>query len=209
MSSMDYNTPDIRKSLIDDFPKLANDKKFVVVSPFTFEYNCIAWAIGMNDRWVDTSDIPWHWWPQGVRKDNTELALIEAFQYFGFERCDNGLSEDGYDKVALYSLNNTWQHAARVIDNETYHSKFGAYNDAYHGNGDVLDKTYGTIYQFMKRPIVERSRTDAFKGVRPGVIHTNYINPFANSYIAFYQKRIYDEKGREYELVNKKLYLKK
>ena len=86
---MEYNTQDNRKGLIRIFPKLASEVHFSLESPFTFQYNCIAWAMQMQDRWVDVANIPWHWWPENVQKNQSEEALIEAFEALSFEMCDS------------------------------------------------------------------------------------------------------------------------
>lgn len=202
---MDYNTPAIRKDLIAAFPKLSVDPNFYVESPFTFQYNCIAWAMGMVDRWVDVASIPWHWWPEGVLKDESEDSLKLAFEALGFEECKGKDVHDGYDVVALYSKNGKWQHAARVLDSNVLHSKFGAYNDARHSAGNVLDNCYGTIYQYMRRPVEARSVTDKIKGDNAGEIHANKPVPGTDIYLVFLGSRIFDEQGVEYVLNEGKL----
>lgn len=198
---MDYNTPANRKDLIGSFPKLASDTNFYVESPFTFQYNCIAWAMGMDDRWVDIAPIPWHWWPDGVMKDESEESLKLAFAALGFVECKvDEIMQEGYDVVALYSLNGKWQHAARVLDTNVFHSKFGALNDAKHSSGDILDNGYGSVYKYMRRPIESRHITDDVKGANAGEIHSNKPIPGTDIYLVFLDSRIFDERGNEYIL---------
>ena len=146
---MDYNTPSARESLTrpDAFgKKLELDGNFYLTSPSTYLYNCIAYAMGMEDRWVDSADLPWHWWPP-VHKGMNESDLIEAFRYFGFEECEMDDTIDAnYDKVALYRDANGWTHAARVVGDGVYHSKFGASYDGIHSRGDVLQAQYGNPF---------------------------------------------------------------
>lgn len=58
-----------RETLIRWFPNLKNDSHFEITSNCTPEYNCIAWALGMNDVWIGLdhpNNYPWAWWPQGI-----------------------------------------------------------------------------------------------------------------------------------------------
>lgn len=173
---MDYNTPSARKSLTraDAFgEKLELDGNFCLTSPFTYLYNCIAYAMGMQDRWVDSADLPWHWWPP-VHKGMSASDLIDAFRYFGFEECGMDDSvEDDYDKVALYCNADRWTHAARIVGDGIYHSKFGASYNGTHSRGDVLQAQYGDPFVIMRRLKSEAHLTDDLKGIAPGVIHTN------------------------------------
>lgn len=177
---MALNTPENRQKLIDYFPKLGKDSLFNIQSPETGAYNCIAWAMGFDDRWVDP--LPDNhiakkkWWPEDIARDCRPKTLIAAFEKLGFIRCDDGCIENGYDKVALYKLspfydpftstfiNEGWTHAARIVSTEMYHSKIGPAFDIYHRNGDVFEGTsYGEIYQFMKRKKEDFAITERIK----------------------------------------------
>lgn len=191
---MDYNTPGARKSLIDAFGiSLEFDTKFILLSPSTFSYNCIAFAMGMQDRWVDAENVPWHWWPP-VHKGRACNDLIDAFKYLGFDPCgmDDSIDEK-FDKVALYAIGHEWTHAAKIIDEGKYHSKFGASYDGAHSNGDVLAKKYGEVYQIMRRPKENAYLTDVRKGSAPGEIHTKVIVTIGTeeNYIVLYQGKTY------------------
>lgn len=154
------NTKPNRDALSDVFPDLKNDVNFEILSPRTPKYNCIAWAMQFEDRWVSIFDYPGYWWPEGVEKTMSPSALIHAFEAVGFTLCDNSYLEDGFDKVVLYKKegNEEWTHAARIVSETTEHSKFGQSWDGTHSH-DVLCKTgvgyedssYGIPYAFMKR----------------------------------------------------------
>ena len=67
MSVVDYNVAEYRQGLIEASAfgaPLAQDVNFKLTSRATYDYNCIAFAMGVDDRWVDCADLPWHWWPQ-------------------------------------------------------------------------------------------------------------------------------------------------
>lgn len=210
---MDYNTPSARESLTreDAFgEKLEHDVNFVLKSPTTYQYNCIAYAMGMQDRWVDNADLPWHWWPL-VDKGGKDTDLVKAFQYFGFEECGMDDSVDKqYDKVALYHNAEGWTHAARVVDEGLYHSKFGASYDGTHSRGDVLQAQYGDPFVIMRRLKSEAHLTDDRKGIAPGVIHTNIrvlIGGQCNHIVTFEGKTYLGEHGCEVRLINGKVTL--
>lgn len=204
---MDYNTPSARESLTraDAFgEKLENDGNFVLLSPTTYQYNCIAYAMGMQDRWVDNADLPWHWWPP-VNKGSKDTDLVNAFQYFGFEECgmDDSVDEK-YDKVALYHDADSWTHAACIVGEGVYHSKFGASYDGTHSRGDILIAQYGEPFVIMKRLKSEAHITDDLKGIAPGVIHTNFKVMIGGQYdhiVAFGGKIYLGEHGCEIRLI--------
>lgn len=203
---MDYNTHSARESLIrpDAFgDKLGNDVNFRLTSPSTFEYNCIAHAMGMNDRWVDHLDIPWHWWPPVAKGDSVNHLKL-AFEYFGFEECgtDDDI-DDRYDKIVIYQNSDEWTHAARVSEKGVYHSKFGASYDGFHSCGDVLEALYGNPCIVMRRLKTDSYLTEERKGERPGEIHLNIqipIKGIMNHIVSFKGKTYLADHGREIRL---------
>ena len=153
MQHMDFNTRINRKILIDWFPNLAKDTVFKLTSPDTPVYNCIAWAMGFTDRWVDHFSAAGHWWPQSVEKDDTCQSLLNAFLALGFEPTDNYNYNASYDKVVLYGYDGKWKHASRILVNNIEHSKFGALWDGIHGHNVFQDDIYGIAYACVQRPI--------------------------------------------------------
>lgn len=175
---MDFNTIRNRQILINSFgAKLASDPNFKLQSAPTYRYNCIAFAMGMDDRWVDAMNLPWHWWPP-VIKDQSPEGLITAFEYLGFEKCgmDDSLEEE-YDKVVLYKIGDEWKHAAKIVDNNVYHSKFGESFDGNHSGNDVLCAVYGMPYQVMRRTKENAHLTDDLKGAYEGHSRTGIVIP--------------------------------
>lgn len=139
---MALDTPINRQALIKVFPDLKNDLNFTILSDVTYVYNCIAWAMGYTDRWVDPYVVPGHWWPAGVARNLLSETLIEAFKSEGFELTDNYYPEEGCYKVVLYKKKDAdqWTHAARVVTSEIEYSKFGEAWDGQHSH-DVLCNT--------------------------------------------------------------------
>lgn len=210
---MDYNTDSARESLTraDVFgDALKSDVNFRLLSPCSYQYNCIAYAMGMTDRWVDYADIPWHWWPP-VEKGASVEHLKNAFQYFGFEECgmDDNV-DDLYDKVALYHIANQWTHAARIVAAGIYHSKFGASYDGCHSSGNVLQAKYGNVCLIMRRLKTDSHLTDDRKGMPPGEIHLNFvvnIHGIQNHIVSYKGKTYLGYCGREVRLDEGKITL--
>lgn len=159
---MAFDTAINRLFMMSIFPDLKNDNNFQLLSDRDETYNCIAWAMGYNDRWVDIEESPGHWWPDGVSKDMSPQSLIDAFCTEGFEMSYNAYPEDGYYKVVLYKSNllGIWTHAARIVTSEIEYSKLGKLWDGQHSH-NVLSNTgflyssssYGEAYAFMKKAI--------------------------------------------------------
>lgn len=156
---MAFNAPANRAFIIRNFPLLAADPHFELTSDATVRYNCIAFAMGFDDRWVQPHPDNRHfcWWPDGATRDCTPDALCEAFESIGFLTAADDRYDPELDKVVLYSLGNIWTHAARIVCPGVEHSKFGESWDGRHGS-NLFDGTgYGTPYAIMQRPKTSRA----------------------------------------------------
>ena len=156
-----------RLLLINQVSGLGKDSSFKITSDPTPIYNCIGFAMGMKDVWValgHPSKLPWCWWPPTAPPDENPESLVRAFEYMGFTRCPSNLIEKGFDKVALYEKNGKWTHAAKILEDNLYHSKMGEAWDIVHRSGDVFhDDDYGDVFAFMRRPIKDRDVTQKLK----------------------------------------------
>ncbi len=146
--------------IIDDlraklFPQLSQDAE--KTSDPEDDYNCIAWAAGDTEiRWwpVDRPTMGVYW-PLNPPEDTVE-GFVAAFKTLGYERCEDGLLEDGFEKVALYiDAKGEPTHMARQLASGHWTSKIGVLDDIRHPTLDELcGDLYGTVECFMKRPIV-------------------------------------------------------
>ena len=87
-----------------------------VTSPKDPSYNCIAFAAGDTSQKWQSSLIPepGYFWPEGAEEGDDPDALKSAFEAIGYELCDHGQLEPGYEKVALYvDADGMWSHAAK------------------------------------------------------------------------------------------------
>lgn len=154
------------EEIIAIFPKLSEDPDFLITSPSTNQYNCIAWAHGYSDRWMQPVDqtVSTHldfifYWPDDIECDGDIKFLIRTFELKDYEICDRWEHEEGFQKIALYIETNSTQytHAAREIVSDKnrcgkWTSKLGRGNDIQHGNPYSIEgEYYGRVYCFMKR----------------------------------------------------------
>lgn len=137
------------------FPGL-NSTNYLVTSPKDSQYNCIAHANGdSSKKWDGTSfPLPGYYWPSAAKRGDGIESLESCFQAQGYERCDNGEVEIGYDKVALYVDDVCgWTHASRMEPNGEWSSKLGSSHDIKHRSPHCFGGSeYGRVFYFMKRP---------------------------------------------------------
>lgn len=90
-------------------------------------------------------------------EENRKVLIgIDAFLAVGFEQTDNGLFENGYDKVALFQKDGEWTHASRIESDNVEYSKFGGSFDGLHSYNIFSDSIYGNEYAYMRRPVSKR-----------------------------------------------------
>ncbi len=157
---MGEKTEDIKKQIIQAFPKLALDSYFELTSPYNSCYNCIAWAYNLDNRWMwpNTGGYVFldgiHYWPSDHVLDCNVDNFIEAFSFKGYIICDGPDFEEGYRKIALYVAKGTKEctHASRQLNNGFWTSKLGKSQDIQHGTPyDIEGDSYGEVFCFMKR----------------------------------------------------------
>lgn len=154
-----YDTPPNRTDVTQLFPDLAGDGDFHVTSADDPQYNCIAWAASVDDRW---------WWPLPPGTPTTVAvnwpvqpppaptleAFVTAFETLGFVRSEDGELDPAVEKIALYlDQSGKPTHAARQLADGTWTSKLGPYFDISHGTPEAVQgDEYGTLGAFLERP---------------------------------------------------------
>jgi hypothetical protein len=132
------------------FPRLAG--AYLITSPETLEYNCVAWGVGELDRWWQAEEVPGYYWPENSPRDGSVEALVHLFKSMGFEIGASPEHEPGLEKIAIYSKDGEYEHVARQLDNGHWTSKLGALEDIQHASLSVLEGAeYGTVAAVMKR----------------------------------------------------------
>lgn len=137
-------------NLKDLFPNLT-DQNHNLTSPRTVEYNCVAWAAGDSSRWWQ----PGIYWPIPSTKDGYGIGeLVQAFESLGYESCDDGSLESGFEKIALYAIGMMYTHVARQLADGNWTSKLGQLEDIQHDSPAVIEGSdYGEVLQFMRRAL--------------------------------------------------------
>jgi len=148
--------------MVEHFPRLEN-VAWRRASPFDRNYKCIAWSACRTDTiwWPDPSNplpVGVHWPPWAARDEKVQ-TFVQVFAALGYEVCDNDVFEFGYQKVAIYALNEDHvTHMARQhFLGKGWLSKPGMLEDIVHSNLQCIEthpdglSDYGTVRCVMKR----------------------------------------------------------
>ena len=127
-------------------------------SPETWDYNCIAFAADVIDEWWWPDSAGIGAWPKGAAREVKMEAFIEAYATKGYSVCSNDDTEEGFQKIAIYSLNGVPTHAAKQLPDGRWKSKLGPWEDIEHNTTKAVETSggvgiYGEVKVFMKRPI--------------------------------------------------------
>jgi hypothetical protein len=143
-----------REDLYAQLPRLQT-APHAITSPPTDAYNCVAWIERDQDQWWE----PGFTWPADVpppRGDDDLDSYVALFRHWGFEVCGDGSLEAGFLKIAIYAVDQRFQHVAKQLPSGRWSSKLGLSFDVLH---DDLDSLYdaplferATATIFMKRP---------------------------------------------------------
>jgi hypothetical protein len=71
----------------------------------------------------------------------------------GYEECENGDLEIGYQKVAIYAIGGSVKHMARQLPDGKWTSKLGQWVDISHALSGVEGIDYGKVVQFLKKKV--------------------------------------------------------
>ena len=136
------------------FPRLRGSG-YLVTSPRTPAYNCIAFAAGDDSRWWEPDPSTEHFWPADARRDYSLAALVQALGTCGFETCASAALEAGWEKVAVFAdAEGAPTHVARQLPDGAWTSKLGTLEDIRHrALDDVSGDAYGVPRVTLRRPI--------------------------------------------------------
>ena len=133
------------------FPGLAG-KDFKVTSAKDADYNCIAWAAGVNDDWWWPGAPGRTHWPAGVPREERIEAFRLVFGTLGFELSSTEEMEAGFEKIAIFAnTHGVPKHAARQLPTGRWTSKLGKMEDIEHDLRDIEGDVYGAVVLVMKR----------------------------------------------------------
>ena len=127
-----------------------------VTSVATTEYNCVAWALGSIDAWIQPAD------------DETGSPplfmdwVIGVLGARGFVPV-NALPESG-DALAVFATAEQFTHIARRLENGRWTSKLGDWEDIEHNDLNCLE---GGAYGFVVTLLIPESGQEQAPGMRP------------------------------------------
>jgi hypothetical protein len=123
-----------------------------ITSPASWEYNCIAWAVGLATAWWWPA--PGRYWPPDVPHEETIEAFVAALATQRFLPCPTAAMEAGLEKIALYALEGVPTHAARQLLDGWWTSKLGPSFDIEHADPEVVaGGVYGRPMAYLCRKI--------------------------------------------------------
>lgn len=132
------------------FPKLTKQNHFIT-SLQSDNYNCFAWALGIDDRWMEPAN-PDSYWPFKTTSTDPLEAMILACQEKGYEKCDSPDLEAGFTKVAIYMGPGGPRHVAVQLENGIWTSKLGKLEDIQHDTLACLEsEDYGKAQIFLRK----------------------------------------------------------
>lgn len=125
-------------------------ESFVVTSLPDEAYNCVAWAAKDTEKnWWPFGE----WWPQSVERRTALDCFVQVFRELGYEVCDDGELEDGFEKVAIFTHNGRPTHMARQLPSGKWTSKSGTlYDIALAELQGLSGGKIGKVDCFMKKP---------------------------------------------------------
>ena len=130
-------------------PRLTADN-YRETSAATWDYNCIAWALGITDAWWWPS--PDRYWPENMPREESLPSFLAAFATVNFLPDDSPVLEPDVEKVALYALGPKRTHAARQLPGGWWTSKLGPAIDIEHATPDaVAGGMYGEVVIILSR----------------------------------------------------------
>jgi hypothetical protein len=136
----------------ENFPN-ATSETLIETSPATNDYNCIAWTLGKTNAWYDST--PGYTWPWSHRDRmfaSAITSIVELYRREGFLECQSLELEPGFEKVAIYSTEGRFKHAALQLVNGEWTSKMGPFEDVQHATAETLiGPELETIARVMKR----------------------------------------------------------
>lgn len=140
------------------FPGL-RDGTYEVTSPFDAQYNCLAWAIGDDERWWWPATLAqrvggYPAWPDNLDGTNSLDVIVEFLGRFGFEKCESPALDPALEKVAIYGTSeDSVAHFSRQLSDGSWTSKLGRGEDISHFELGALESdVYGEVVSIVCRP---------------------------------------------------------
>jgi hypothetical protein len=133
-----------------DFPLLIG--KEYELSDENFNYNCLAYALGDENRWWEPPRMSGRYWPDGFASDTTVATVESILRVSGFTEELEPSATPITHAVAIYAEGNEWTHFARFSEGE-WSSKLGEGHDVQGVQLEDLEGlVYGKVLKILARP---------------------------------------------------------
>ena len=117
------------------------------VSNATEEYNCLAWAVWDQKHVIWPDEYEQLSWPPDIPREETVVGIQTFFGMVGFIDCVSPIFAPGFEKIAIYSKDNTPTHVARQHHSGLWTSKLGPAADVDHR--ELLDSIAVSITELV------------------------------------------------------------
>jgi hypothetical protein len=123
----------------------------------TIDYNCLAHAVGISDKWFHPQkDALGYWWPEGIDRKWDLRTIRTLLASYGYSlKCRNREYEKGFSKIAIYTDRRGLPlHFARQLESGKWTSKLGEKLDLCHNTLECLeDGPYGRVREIVKKKL--------------------------------------------------------
>ena len=132
------------------FPDLEEGVSLEYTSDVDFNYNCLSWALGCNDRLFANYRGAFWKWPD--IPDDTADGWAQLCEIHGFKRTTNAEFVVGYEKIAIFEDSEGSLHAARNDKTGIWKSKLGDWGpDIDHRGLEALEPAYGKVVIVLEK----------------------------------------------------------
>jgi hypothetical protein len=133
------------------FPRLIEGKNCRTSSGQTWEYNCVAWALGIEDKFIWPDMVGEYFWPDHLPRGRGIDNFLAFFRAEGFQvgACANYVS---HETIAIYMQGPLVEHIAWCSEVGFWESKLGDLVDVVHASvDDVGGGIYGEYAMSLSR----------------------------------------------------------
>jgi hypothetical protein len=141
-----------------DFPRLIG-KEFDL-SDESFNYNCLAYALGDHNQWWEPPRAPGQYWPPGFSEDVTIQTVEKIIRVHGYTKEVELGSMPEADAIAIYGIGEEWAHFAKFSGGK-WEAKLGCGHDVQGVNlSDMEVPIYGKVVKILSRPATTARQTE-------------------------------------------------
>lgn len=156
MARIDFTNLDYQRQLIKQtLPDLVEGVSFTFASPVDLNYNCLAWALSYDNRYLDKGN--GCYWPWDDCSAETAEGWACVCKHHNFTVVADGDISfvPGVEKIAILRNDDGDLHAARQDSNGKWKSKVGFGPDIDHADLKGIERAYGKVVI-----VLQKSRPD-------------------------------------------------